>query len=183
MEAGVYSSKDILLADPTVLALIENMGAWQATVLHNYAKHVILPILGLQGTYQEDENVDEDPISVPPTSNNPSILGNLLSTVSTRSKGSATQIYPLHHLKTILVNTWLIIRTPTSSLTMELQEWRMTRAMVSILMKTSFIQRMPRVSKLVRSFKQEDCLSLWLFPFLWPFSLPLVSTNLVYPFS
>ena len=43
------------------------MGAQQATVLHNYAKHVILPILGLQGTYQEDENIDEDPISAPPT--------------------------------------------------------------------------------------------------------------------
>ena len=32
-----------------------------ATVLRNYAKRVVLPVLGLQGTYQEDESVDEDP--------------------------------------------------------------------------------------------------------------------------
>ena len=58
-EAGVNSSEHILLADPTVLALVGNMGAQQATVLHNYAKRVVLPVLGLQGTYQEDVNVDE----------------------------------------------------------------------------------------------------------------------------
>ena len=38
-----------------------------ATVLRNYAKCVVLPVLGLQGTYQEDESVDEDPTSAPST--------------------------------------------------------------------------------------------------------------------
>ena len=60
-EAGVNSLEHILLADPTVLALIGNMGKQHATVLCNYAKCVVLPVLGLQGTYQEDESVDEDP--------------------------------------------------------------------------------------------------------------------------
>jgi len=45
-EAGVNSSEHILLADPTVLALVGNMGAQQATVLRNYVKCVVLPVLG-----------------------------------------------------------------------------------------------------------------------------------------
>jgi hypothetical protein len=70
-EAGVNSSEHILLADPTVLALVGNMGTQQATVLRNYAKRVILPVLGFQGTYQEDEKDDEDPTSAPPTRKRP----------------------------------------------------------------------------------------------------------------
>ena len=66
-EAGVYSSEHILLADSTILAFVGNMGARQATVLHNYTKRVVLPVLGLRGTYQEDENVDDDPTSSPHT--------------------------------------------------------------------------------------------------------------------
>ena len=66
-EAGVTSSEHILLADPTVLALVGNMGQQQATVLRNYATRVVLPVLGLQGSYQEDENVNEDTTSAPPT--------------------------------------------------------------------------------------------------------------------
>ena len=73
-EAGVNSSEHILLADPTVLALVGNMGAQQATVLRNYAKHVVLPVLGLQGTYQEDVNVDEAR-STEPTRKRPLDLG------------------------------------------------------------------------------------------------------------
>ena len=74
-EAGVYSSEHILLTDPTVLALVGNIGAWQATVLRNCAKHVILAILGLQGTYQEDENINDDPTSAAPTYKWPLDLG------------------------------------------------------------------------------------------------------------
>jgi hypothetical protein len=74
-EAGVNSSEHILLADPTVLALVGNMGTQQATVLRNYAKRVVLPVLGLQETYQEDENVDEQPRITEPTRKRPLDLG------------------------------------------------------------------------------------------------------------
>lgn len=66
-EAGITSSEHILLADPTVLALVGNMGTWRATVLRNHAKRLVLPALGLQGTYQEDENDDSDLKSTPQT--------------------------------------------------------------------------------------------------------------------
>jgi hypothetical protein len=67
-EAGIYSSEHVLLADPTVLALVGNMGPQQAVVLRNYAKRIILPLLGLRGTYQEDEdNDDTEFTSNPPT--------------------------------------------------------------------------------------------------------------------
>jgi len=56
----VNSSEHILLADPTVLALIGNIGSQQATVLRNYVKCIVLPVLGLKGMYQKDENVDEN---------------------------------------------------------------------------------------------------------------------------
>ena len=46
------------------------MGTKQATVLQNYAKHVVLSVLGLRGTYQEDEN-DEEPTSAPATCKRP----------------------------------------------------------------------------------------------------------------
>ena len=46
-EAGVSSSEHILLADPTVLALVGNMGTQKAIVLCNYAKRIVLPVLGL----------------------------------------------------------------------------------------------------------------------------------------
>jgi hypothetical protein len=70
LEAGVYSSEHILLADPLVLSFVGNMGAKQTKVLRNYAKRVVLPVLGLRGTYQEDEDSDIDGdhiISTPPT--------------------------------------------------------------------------------------------------------------------
>jgi hypothetical protein len=67
LEAGVNSSEHILLAEPTVLAFVGNMGTRQATVLRNYAKRVVLPVLGLHGTYQEDEIDDEDCANAPPT--------------------------------------------------------------------------------------------------------------------
>ena len=73
-EAGVNSSEHILLADPTVLALVGNMGTRQATVLRNYAKRVVLPVLGLKGTYEEDENA-EDPTSTALTRKRPLDLG------------------------------------------------------------------------------------------------------------
>lgn len=57
-EAGITSSEHILLADPTVLALVGNMGTRQVIVLQNHAKRLVLPVLGLRGTYQEDENDD-----------------------------------------------------------------------------------------------------------------------------
>lgn len=70
VKAGVYSSEHILLADPIILSFIGNMGTKQAKVLRNYAKRVVLPVLGLRGTYQEDEDSDingDHIISTPPT--------------------------------------------------------------------------------------------------------------------
>ncbi|KAF8548632.1 hypothetical protein OG21DRAFT_1387956, partial [Imleria badia] len=52
-EAGITSSEHILLADPTVLALVGDMGTRRAIVLRNHAKRLVLPVLGLRGTYQE----------------------------------------------------------------------------------------------------------------------------------
>ena len=46
-EAGITSLEHILLADPTVLALIGNMMIQQVIVLQNHAKYLVLPILGL----------------------------------------------------------------------------------------------------------------------------------------
>ena len=74
-EAGVSSSEHILLADPTVLALVGNMGTQKAIVLRNYAKRIVLPVLGLRGTYQEDEKEDEDPTSISLTRKRPLDLG------------------------------------------------------------------------------------------------------------
>jgi|SRR5712671_5768086 len=44
-------------------------------MLCNYVKRVVLPALGLQGTYQENEDVDEAPKSAPPTHKRPLDLG------------------------------------------------------------------------------------------------------------
>lgn len=66
-EAGIYSSEHILLADATVLALVGNMGTHQATILRNYAKRVVLPVLGLKYTYQEEEDENQDMATVAQT--------------------------------------------------------------------------------------------------------------------
>ena len=74
-EARVSSSEHILLVDPTVLALVGNMGTQKAVVLRNYAKRIVLPVLGLRGTYQEDEKEDEDPTTISLTRKRPLNLG------------------------------------------------------------------------------------------------------------
>lgn len=66
-EAGIYSSEHILLADATVLALVGNMGTRQATILRNYAKRVVLPVLRLKYTYQEEEDENQDMATVAQT--------------------------------------------------------------------------------------------------------------------
>ena len=66
-EAGIYSSEHILLADATVLALVGNLGTRQVTILQNYAKRVVLPVLGLKYTYQEEQDENQDMATVAQT--------------------------------------------------------------------------------------------------------------------
>ena len=55
LEAGIFSSEQILLCPEDMLCVIGNMGLAQARILRNYAKHMVLPVLGLQGNYEEPD--------------------------------------------------------------------------------------------------------------------------------
>jgi hypothetical protein len=54
-EAGLVSSDQVLLLPEEVLGVIGDMGVARARILHNYAKHLIFPLLGLRKTYEQPE--------------------------------------------------------------------------------------------------------------------------------
>jgi hypothetical protein len=60
-EAGLVSSHMIILLPENVLSTIGGMGQGRARILRNYAKRLVLPLLGLQRNYDEPEilSVDE----------------------------------------------------------------------------------------------------------------------------
>jgi hypothetical protein len=55
LESGISSSDQLFLCPENVLCVIGDMGIAQARILRNYAKHIVLPVLGLQGNYEEAE--------------------------------------------------------------------------------------------------------------------------------
>jgi hypothetical protein len=55
LDAGVVSSSQVILLPEDVLSVIGDMGQKRARVLCNYAKHIILPLLGLINSYEEPE--------------------------------------------------------------------------------------------------------------------------------
>lgn len=55
LEAGMVTSEQILLVPEDVLSVIGVMGQARARILRNYAKRVVLPMLGLVGKYEEPE--------------------------------------------------------------------------------------------------------------------------------
>lgn len=55
LEAGITSSEELLLCPENVLGVIGHMGLSRARILRNYSKRVVLPVLGLQGNYEEPE--------------------------------------------------------------------------------------------------------------------------------
>jgi hypothetical protein len=55
LDAGIFSSEQILLCPEDVLCVIGDMGLAQARILRNYAKRMVLPVLGLQGNYEEPD--------------------------------------------------------------------------------------------------------------------------------
>ena len=57
LEAGIATSEQILLLPEDVLCVVGNMGQAQARILRNYAKRIVLPLMGLRGNYQEPEIV------------------------------------------------------------------------------------------------------------------------------
>lgn len=70
LEAGMVTSEQILLVPEDVLSVIGVMGQARARILRNYAKRVVLPMLGLAGKYEEPEiawdeaKIDEPKIDV-----------------------------------------------------------------------------------------------------------------------
>ena len=60
LEAGLYTSDQVLLPPKDVLAFIGDMGLARARTLRNYARCLVLPILGLQRNYDEPEIDDFD---------------------------------------------------------------------------------------------------------------------------
>jgi len=60
LEAGIFSSEQILLCPEDMLCVIGDMGLAQARILHNYAKRMVLPVLGLQGNYKEPDLKDKE---------------------------------------------------------------------------------------------------------------------------
>jgi hypothetical protein len=59
-EAGLISSDLVVMMPEDVLGVIGNMGPARARILRNYAKRVVLPILGLRGNFEEPEIVYDD---------------------------------------------------------------------------------------------------------------------------
>ena len=55
MDAGLSTSADILILEESALTAIGNMGWPHAQALHNFAKRLVLPVLGMNGSYQEPE--------------------------------------------------------------------------------------------------------------------------------
>ena len=65
LEAGMVTSEQILLVPEDILSVIGIMGVACARILRNYAKRVVLPVLGLSGTYEEPELDINDDIGEP----------------------------------------------------------------------------------------------------------------------
>jgi len=63
LEAGVISSHQVVLLPEEVLCLIGNMGLERARLLRNYAKRVVLPLLGVLGNYDEPEIASPSPVN------------------------------------------------------------------------------------------------------------------------
>lgn len=55
VEAGVVLASQAVMLPEDVLSVIGNMGNARARIIRNYAKRVVLPLLGLQGNYDEPE--------------------------------------------------------------------------------------------------------------------------------
>jgi hypothetical protein len=53
LEAGIFSTEQVLLCPDDVLCIIGDMGLDQARILRSYAKCIVLPALGLHGNYEE----------------------------------------------------------------------------------------------------------------------------------
>jgi hypothetical protein len=60
LEAGLFTSEQILLLPEDVLSAISEIGRPQARILCNYAKCLVLPLLGLLRNYKEPE-IELDP--------------------------------------------------------------------------------------------------------------------------
>jgi hypothetical protein len=54
-EAGLVLSSHLVMLPEDVLCVIGDMGKGRARVLRNYAKRSVLPLLGLQGNYDDPE--------------------------------------------------------------------------------------------------------------------------------
>ena len=57
LEAGIVTAEQLLLLPEDVLCVIGDMGQARARILRNYAKRVVLPLMGLRGNYEEPELV------------------------------------------------------------------------------------------------------------------------------
>ena len=57
LDAGIVTSEQVLLLPEDVLSVIGYMGQAQARTLRNYARRIVLPIMGLRGNYEEPEIV------------------------------------------------------------------------------------------------------------------------------
>jgi hypothetical protein len=57
LEAGIVTSEQLLLLPEDVLCVIGYMGQARARILRNYARRIVLPLLGLRGNYEEPEIV------------------------------------------------------------------------------------------------------------------------------
>ena len=57
LDAGLASSSQLVLLPEDVLSVVGDMGQKRARILCNYAKRVVLPLLRLQGMYEEPEIV------------------------------------------------------------------------------------------------------------------------------
>lgn len=55
LDAGVVLSSQVMLLPEDVLSVIGDMGQKQARILRNYAKRIVLPLLGLVNSYEEPE--------------------------------------------------------------------------------------------------------------------------------
>ncbi|KAG1837557.1 hypothetical protein DFJ58DRAFT_626668, partial [Suillus subalutaceus] len=55
LDAGVVLSSQVMLLLEDVLSVVGNMGQKQARILRNFAKRIVLPLLGLLNSYEEPE--------------------------------------------------------------------------------------------------------------------------------
>lgn len=55
LEAGIVQSEQLLLLPEDILSVIGNIGPAWARILRNYAKQIVLPLLGLQDNHKDPE--------------------------------------------------------------------------------------------------------------------------------